>query len=420
MNIDSVDRKKLNFWIERRDASVTGLFAIKGSLIPGYERWKEYVQVHGRTMKWFEFPLELLRIGNHNCGDYTPIAMDIAQNCPMLTKLNAANCLENDDGILAIVENCPLLEFFSVVNCSNQVVLKLAECGKNLKTVSLAFADVDEESLLALVRNCPKIELFITDATGVTDKFLCELVRSCRNLGDLLLSRVKLSRNALYFLLQHATNLFALLLESTHLHGQMDYSHTMTKSVSMRSLTLHDVNITSYDLHDLICVCPHLTKLDVTHCKTLTRVCCLPIGAHCTSLETLIIRDCGSCAVNDSLLDIAAHCPHMRKVLIPDSLLHAGAECGLTRVAMHCPLLEVLDISGAEGVTEGAVFALALHARNLKELQLRYCEQITDLSVAALMEGCPKLTELDVYYCGGVSEKMQDAVEERYYKTKKG
>jgi hypothetical protein len=36
------------------------------------------------------------------------------------------------------------------------------------------------------------------------------------------------------------------------------------------------------------------------------------------------------------------------------------------------------------------------------------------------MEGCPKLTELDVYYCKGVSEQMQEAVEERYYKTKKG
>jgi hypothetical protein len=370
-------------------------------------------------MKWFEFPIEL-RLGNHDKEDYTPIAIDIAQNCPMLTKLGAANCLENVGSLMAIVENCPLLEFFSVLGCADKVVLKLSECSKNLKTVSLMFADVDEASLIALVRTCRKIETFQTDAReGVTDKFLREMVLKCRSLGELMLSKSTLSWAALYFLLQHSTSLFALLLEGVTLHGLMDFSY-ITSSASMRSLSLYNMSITTDHLHNLICVCPRLTKLDVTYCQSMTRLCCLPIGAHCPSLETLIIRDCGSCAANDSLLDIAEHCPHMRKLIIPDSLLHAGAECGLTRVAMHCPLLEVLDISGAEGVSDGAVFALGLHARNLTKLQLRYCEQVTDLSVAALMEGCPKLKKLDVYYCGGVSEKMQEIVEGRYCKTKKG
>jgi hypothetical protein len=417
LNSRHLDLMCLNTWIANKNVSTTGLYIMKLFATEGYffHRLQKYIQEHGHTMKWFEFPLEL-RLGNSNCGDYTPIATAIAQHCPMLTKLNAANCLD-DDSLTEIIANCPLLEFIAIVNCTSRVVWRLSSSCPNLQTLSLAFSKVDEECMIALVHHCPLLRHFTTDATGATDRFFTELTQHCLYLEDILLSRMPMHRSSLYNIIQRLGSLHTVLLEVVHLIYGVGEAADLVVAEGMRSLTLCDVDFTTEDLHDLLRICPLLNHLAIVDCVEVHALHSVYFGSHLPYLESLIVQDCASCLVSETLLNIAAHCPRLRTLIIPHTFFHAGCDCALTRLAKSCPLLEDLDITISTGVTLGAVFALAQYARNMQVLVLSYCSKVTDLAVRAVMQGCPKLVTLNVDGCGSVSKKMHKIVAERYHQA---
>lgn len=80
-------------------------------------------------------------------------------------------------------------------------------------------------------------------------------------------------------------------------------------------------------------------------------------------------------------------------------------DTGLSRFAVACPCVEVLDLEGCWQLTDKSLITLAARCRNLRKLNLRYCNKITDEGLASLANGCPHITDLCLGNCYRITDK---------------
>jgi hypothetical protein len=325
------------------------------------------------------------------------------------------------DELIQIAQHCPLLEDFAVTrgSCTDAFVLELSKHCKSLKRFDLMCPNLEEGSLLALVRSNPGLVSFTTSAYyGATEHLLRELALTCHGLTKLSLKSFRLSVTlaTVCFVLSRCPNLVSVHLDSCVFVNPdimaPNSAAVVSMSTSMRNLTIYNVTIKTEQLDCLLRLCPGLTGLQLSFCKVLIGLEEMPIGTFCPSLEVLVINGNTGAAGDELLLDLSAHCPHLRLLRIPEGYFESGN--AVATLARRCALLEELDLSDSGGVTDDCLCALAVFAVHLKFLDLWGCDQITDVGVTAVMEGCVRLVGLDVRKCKKVSEQMQTAVGERY------
>ncbi|KAF9197620.1 hypothetical protein BGZ49_001857 [Haplosporangium sp. Z 27] len=71
----------------------------------------------------------------------------------------------------------------------------------------------------------------------------------------------------------------------------------------------------------------------------------------------------------------------------------------MEHVAMHCPKLHTLYLTGCSAITDESVVKLASNCPSLKRIKLGQCTLLTDRSILALTRNCPQLMEIDVTNC---------------------
>ena len=95
-------------------------------------------------------------------------------------------------------------------------------------------------------------------------------------------------------------------------------------------------------------------------------------------------------------------------------------DVGIRAVAIGCPKIEVLRLSGCDGVTGQGLRALAKHCRCLKELALTGAKYLSDAELELLrgqklrasltavdLAGCVKLTDKGVaHVCHNIGERL--------------
>ena len=111
---------------------------------------------------------------------------------------------------------------------------------------------------------------------------------------------------------------------------------------------------------------------------------------------------------DDSIGQLALHCPLLEKMNL--SGFSGLSDRSMILLAQSCPQLQILDLScnfslGAQGsdVTDGAIIAIARSCHQLQELSLRGRKRITDVAMDALSSHCRNLTVIDFGGCRGIS-----------------
>ena len=70
-------------------------------------------------------------------------------------------------------------------------------------------------------------------------------------------------------------------------------------------------------------------------------------------------------------------------------------------IAVSCPALRRLDISGSRAIAPGVAAQLGLGCPNLAALDISGCPNLTNASLYAIMRALPNLTELRMADCTG-------------------
>ena len=78
-------------------------------------------------------------------------------------------------------------------------------------------------------------------------------------------------------------------------------------------------------------------------------------------------------------------------------------EVHATAVAHNCPLLETIDISYCERVTDIGVSTIAYNCYSLENINLSHCDKITDAGVSAIAYYCSFLRNIDLAECRSVT-----------------
>lgn len=111
-----------------------------------------------------------------------------------------------------------------------------------------------------------------------------------------------------------------------------------------------------------------------------------------------------------TLKTLAQHCPHLERLDL--SHCFAVTSQGVEALADECKSLTSLNLGLVEQVTDKAVMKLAQNCR-LQHLNLRACPRVTDLSLKALGEGiyaqCLKVIHL--LDCQGVTRQSAEELQ---------
>ena len=206
--------------------------------------------------------------------------------------------------------------------------------------------------------------------------------------------------------------------------------------LQLQIMQLNTGKFDTKDILNLAPLCPQLTELDLSQCRSVTNIALVAVAQHCPLLQKLSLSGCGPLAVppvhrglgdvgivpileacthittlnlhgcpatDQTAFAIARQCPHLTELNI-GGVRTAGREHitqdGLLAIARSCPNLKQLDCWHLRWVTNDLALVLAPLVPQLYQLQISGT-QVSDAGVASFVENCTCLTDLDLSYIGG-------------------
>ncbi|XP_062382174.1 F-box/LRR-repeat protein 15 [Sardina pilchardus] len=169
--------------------------------------------------------------------------------------------------------------------------------------------------------------------------------------------------------------------------------------------------ITDKELLPVIGQNPHLQRVDMRGCSSLSRHSLVAVSLSCLRLQHLSLAHC-EWVDSLSLRSLADHCGGgLRSVdLTACRQLKDEAICYLAR---RCPALRSLSVAVNANVTDEAVDEVAKSCRELEELDLTGCLRVRNEAIRTVAEYCPKLRSLKVNHCHNVTESSLGLLRKR-------
>jgi hypothetical protein len=160
-------------------------------------------------------------------------------------------------------------------------------------------------------------------------------------------------------------------------------------------LTVHDAVLTAGAL------CPGLTRLNLSGCKSVTDAALAAVAGGCPALASLDVTRCPA-LTDGGVAAAVGGCgggapPLARLTELRCYACEAVGDATLTALGAACPALEVLDCCGATGATDAGVAALAAGCPRLREVGLGWVAGVGDGGVTALADCCRSLTSLSLH-----------------------
>ncbi|EQC38518.1 hypothetical protein SDRG_04225 [Saprolegnia diclina VS20] len=192
---------------------------------------------------------------------------------------------------------------------------------------------------------------------------------------------------------------------------RLDLSHMMTlegagvAAIGDGCAYLEDLSLSGcrqlpeYALIKVTHGCRRLRALDVAHCVHATDALLTALSQHCPRLHCLNLNGCkevsdqGLHAVANACLDLT------RLELQRSEFLYKITDMCLLSLSEHCKVLQYLDVSGCDHITDAGLSWLGLGCAALTHVDISGCSKLTDYALRALAEGCLQLTTLDISLC---------------------
>ena len=244
--------------------------------------------------------------------------------------------------------------------------------GTHLKRLELTCVESWEgdpnEFLEELGRSCPELEelnvqQWVSGDDAMCDTGIIALIRSCRSLKTLQIPNFALTDIALIFISGHCVNL-----------RQLKVSAKSLTYAALISLSKHHLPLVGLDIPwipipsaEVAAQCAH----------ALSRIQRLqPTPATCTDIPSLYI----------------GYLTSLRELYLSKDLTNENTIEVLRAVAIHCRLVETVDICArTDGIVEQLV-ALVSSNRRLTWLSLRQSTALTDAALIELARHCSRLT----------------------------
>jgi len=90
------------------------------------------------------------------------------------------------------------------------------------------------------------------------------------------------------------------------------------------------------------------------------------------------------------------------------------SDTSLSWVAVHCPNINMIDLSHSRFISSAGLKMVALQCTQLHHLNVRNCEHVTDVGIRAVTDLCCTLKSLDVAKCSSVSDQTLKFLSQRF------
>jgi hypothetical protein len=274
------------------------------------------------------------------------LARKLVLGLPMLEELNCRHC--NDYlsvvTVALAVEHCPVLATLDISYypaLDNAIVKQIFMPGNQLKRLLLCECHgVSDTGLAVIAENCPQLEdINLSGANGFSDEGVHVLAMLCAKLKSIELSRCdQLGDGALSAVGTYCSQLESIRLEACDQFTAAGVSALVREGSKLRVLDLNS--------------CPQLGDEAVR-----------AVAEGCSLLEEL-------------------HCPQQ------------VADASLIEVAMLCPRLAVLGLTGCSQVGDAGITAVAKYCPLLRVLELDNHCTVTLRAISMVVQRCPLLTDL--------------------------
>lgn len=340
--------------------------------------------------------------------------ISLIQNCYNIQKLNLCELYKLTDAAfvsIAEVLNTNLIEL--EVSDMNLVTAKstlaLAQHCRNLSVMSFeSCVRLDGSGFEQLAENCDLSSVDLGFCYKISSQSLEVVVSILRAKGCLI-------------------SLDVMGIDCSVLGLELIASTTCLTSLALcgvKSLTDEHVEMITSRLG------VHLMDFDISNCLMLTDDACACISKHCRVLERLGMSNLreikgtqlskyfqdgdrakmfkgitlsGSKQICSSVVRvIVASCPSLE--LLTVSGLKDITDDIAVSVARNCPHAQHLSFRNCE-LTDDGVCELAVHCPRLTLIELSGIHSLTDKSVIALAENCPLITDLHISGCANITKQ---------------
>jgi len=167
---------------------------------------------------------------------------------------------------------------------------------------------------------------------------------------------------------------------------------------SMETIQLSDCGKISGAAFELLAGFHNLRELDMTCSETVTDASVSHLAKCCPLLEIIKLKPVD--LTDNAVISLAENCPRLTHfaffVWFPQRLPVAITDVAVEVLVRRCPKLVHVEFWDCTQLTDNSLFALAHHCPKVKRVHFSKCARITDVDVEELARRCTALTQLDL------------------------
>eukprot|EP00268_Persea_americana_P034526 TRINITY_DN3415_c0_g1_i6.p1 TRINITY_DN3415_c0_g1~~TRINITY_DN3415_c0_g1_i6.p1 ORF type:complete len:581 (+),score=83.21 TRINITY_DN3415_c0_g1_i6:522-2264(+) len=388
-----------------------------------YPRDSFFIGISDKGISGIAEKLQKLRSINISGNDFiSDVSLIKLSSLPSLSNISARNCRRlTISGIDYVIQHCSNLLSLSISinprSSSHAFIESFHANASNLQSLELSYTCVSDE-LLSVIGNHKLVllKLVLSGSHGFTFDGLSAAVLGQQSLQHLNLDGTGfLTDEMMSSLSEHLPHVFSIGLNwCTHLTsstifnlakncpsleeismsftslglGEEDFVSELGKNCKIRSLKLrHNENLRDETLERIGTLCPELSSIDVSCCRSITGVEIDGIGKYCTKITELRIDGCRKVRNLGSDLQFSK-----LEVLMASA---SGIEDeGLEMIGRGCQRLRILHVKDCYGVTKEGLRQLLKSDSSCKVLRKLNLERCCDLSadfLAWMVSSSPSL-----------------------------
>ncbi|ETW10203.1 hypothetical protein, variant [Aphanomyces invadans] len=337
-------------------------------------------------------------------------------------------CKVTDAGMRTLALNCSKLTSLNISGCAGIVGAGLGAVSDHCHGMQrLVLADCPHLEDWVLVRAFYNFEhlthVDLSACVQITDDTIKSMALRCRRLVELDLSTCpQLTDSGMVYLAEHCVRLERLNVSSKKGHLNERITDLALLSFGQHCPRLETLNVSGCTFISDVGVrwlaegCHSLTSLNLNHVFKLTDVAMRALGTHTPHLQCLHVNHVKN--ISDvGLRFLSDGCPklsllHLKQLyLVSDGVKREFGLEGLQAVALSCPALTDLDVSGCFQIVERSLQTIGAHCKALKRINLRGCVKATPTGLSSILQGCRALQHINftaIEQCTNACDRITD------------
>lgn len=300
--------------------------------------------------------------------------MDVSNPHPTLYSLDLTRSKALADLLLPyLIRRCPNVERLNVSFCSvaGSTLRLMGQYWRRLRTLFMPGCTIHDNTFQVLISQCRNIETLVLGFSPFLTSVICDTM-------------------ATYL---HALKTFALWGNETAFTEE-SVTTLVRGCRHIEKLALTHTNVTDAMLSILVEHCP-ISRLEINGCRALGSAWMPQLSRHCGALLTHFVAE--QVKLDDIGLLELVHCPLLEYVNVSKCELLTNE--ALAQVLRACPKLSVLRLTHCSWVTDDTLAMVETHGLSVQELDVSSNSAVSSQGVLQLVEKHRGLRRLVVLEC---------------------